>query len=111
MALPARLGSGLINTADSAAVAAVPSNQLYRIVSITLHQPTGSVAKIISIGLNGTSLTAANVRFSQTFVAGQRFAILAVSLVMNATDTLNISASAGANEATYTINGTKELVG
>jgi 2-methylaconitate cis-trans-isomerase PrpF len=100
-------GSGQVNTTDAAAATNV-ANTIGTITSITLQQPAGAVAKTINIAINGTSLTAANVRYNVVFAAGVQSVTIYPGWVLTGTQTINISATAGANEATYHIDGYRD---
>lgn len=110
MALNARLFSGVLAATDTVAISAVAANTVIRINSITLSQPTAAATATVSIAINGTSLTAANVRLLQTLTTGSAQSyILYPGLVLASGDTLNISCSTAA-QTNCTVNGTKDLV-
>lgn len=109
MSLNTRLASGTLAATD-AAIFTNTTGQVTRINTITLSQPTGAATATVSIALNGTSLTAANVRLLQTLTTGSaQTYILAPALVLTGTDTLNASCTTGA-QTNYTVNGIKDLV-
>ena len=59
--------------------------------------------------MNGTSLTAANVRRSLVLPAGPSSGELYPGIVLAAGETFNYSASAGANEAIITVNIDRQI--
>jgi riboflavin synthase alpha subunit len=110
MAINARLFSGVLAATDTVAIAAVAANTVIRVNSITLSQPTGAATATVSIAINGTSLTAANVRMLQTLTTGSaQSVILYPQLVLASGDTLNISCTTAA-QTNCTINGSKEII-
>lgn len=108
MALNAQLFSGVLAATDTVAFT-TPAGQVAKVTSITLEQPAGSVSATISIALNGTSLTAANVRRSILTTAGQFSTEIFPGFVLPAGATINVS-STTATQNKLTINGTKDLV-
>jgi hypothetical protein len=108
MAINQRLVSAQVNTTDTAS-SAIPTGQVAVVRSIIYHQATGAVAKTLNFAVNATSVTAANVRRSIAVPAGQSSAEIYPNLVLAAGETLNFSASAGANEAAITVNISRDL--
>lgn len=106
MALYTQLASSAINTTDTSVN--VPAGEVWMVHSITLQQPAAGLAKNILIALNGTSLTAANVRQTIVFAAGIQNQVIYPGFGLPAGTTINYSASADANVATITINGFKQ---
>lgn len=110
MSVTLPLFSGVLAATDTVAIAAVPTSQVYVVESITLSQPTGAATATVSIAVNGTSLTAANVRLLQTLTTGSaQTYILYPRISLVATNTLNISCTTGA-QTNCTVNGRKEIV-
>lgn len=105
MAFFAQLATGAIGTADTSV--SVPAGETWTVYSITLQQPSTGLSKNIAIALNGTSLTAANVRLRQAFAAGQQSTVLYPGFGLPASTTINYSSDADNNVATITINGFK----
>lgn len=106
MALYTQLASSTILTTDTAV--SVPAGEVWMVHSITLQQPAAGLAKEIAIALNGTSLTAANVKTGATFAAGIQRQTLYPGFGVPAGTTINYSASADTGVATISINGFKQ---
>lgn len=109
MSIAVQLFSGVLAATDTVAIAAVATGQVIRVDTITLSQPTGAATATVSVALNGTSLTAANVRLLQTLTTGSaQTYILTPRFVLDAGDTLNISCSTGA-QTNATVNGVRDV--
>jgi hypothetical protein len=109
MSIPLQLFSGVLAATDTVACT-VPAGQMWRVSSITLSQPTGAATATASVALNGTSLTAANVRLLQTLTTGSAQAYsLFPGFVLPPGTTLNASCTTAA-QTNMTINGTKEVI-
>jgi|SRR3954463_5954896 len=102
------LGTAQINTTD-AAVFTVTAGQVWEITAITITQPTTGVPKNIAIGF-GTTATAANVKWNQAFAAGVQATAFYPSWSLQPAATLNVAASAGANEAVIVVSGFKHPI-
>lgn len=109
MTISTQLFSGILAATDTVAIAAVAAGQVIKVNSITLSQPAGASTATVSIALNGTSLTAANVRLIQLMTGGvPQNVILFPGLILPAAATLNISCTTGA-QTNCTINGTRDV--
>lgn len=106
MALYTQLASSTILTTDTSV--SVPAGEVWMVHSITVQQPAAGLAKEISIGLNGTSLTAGNVRERFTFAAGIQSQTKYPGFGLPAGTTINYSSSADTGVATIVVNGFKQ---
>lgn len=102
------LGTSLVTTGDVALISAIPAGQVWEITAITITQPSTGAAKNVAIGI-GTTATAANVKWNQAVTAGVFATAFYPGWALTATQTLNIVASAGTNEAVITVSGLKHF--
>lgn len=105
---PLVLGTAQINTTD-AAVFTVTAGQVWEITAITITHAAAGVAKNVAIGF-GTTATAANVKWNQAFAAGVANTAFYPGWSLQPAATLNVVASAGANEAVITVSGFKHPI-
>lgn len=109
MSIPLQLFTGVLLNTDTVAFT-VPAGEYYSVDSITLSQPTGAATATVSIALNGTSLTAANVRGLQLLTTGSpQFYTLYPKFALKPGDTLNLSCST-TSQTNCTVNGKKEKI-
>jgi hypothetical protein len=102
------LGTAQINTTD-AALFTVAAGQVWEITAITITQPSTAGAKNVAIGF-GTTATAANVKWNQALLAGVQGVAFYPGWSLQPAATLNVAASAGANEAIIVVSGIKHPI-
>lgn len=107
--IPLTLASGAVDTTDEAVIT-VPAGEVWEITSITFSQPSTGLAKKIRLGF-GTTATAINVKYTIDMPAGEYAApVFYPSWALVAAATLNLSASADDDVATYVVSGYKYKV-
>lgn len=102
------LGTAQVNTSD-AALFTVAAGQIWEITAITITHPSTGVVKNVLIGF-GTTATAANVKWNQALTAGVFATAFYPGWSLQPAATLNVVASAGANEAIITVSGIKHPI-
>lgn len=105
MSTPAPLAQAVVGAAD-AAIFTNNAAVITTVAAITLHQPVGSSAKVISVGI-GTTATPANVQYSVSFPAGQQSTTIYPGWVLTGTQTINVSDAVGA-QANIKVSGFKD---
>lgn len=100
-------GVALANTTPATVFTNV-AGQVTRVTNITIAQGTAAVAKTVrvSIGADGVGTRTLEV----TLAAGVSYQAFSPGWVLTGTQTIQLSATAGSNEAVCSINGYKDLV-
>lgn len=100
-------GVALANTTPATVFTNV-TGQVTKVASVTIAQGSAAVAKTVrlSIGADGVGTRVLEVALPAGVYETQRFP----GWVLTGTQTIQLSASAGSNEAVCTLNGSKDLI-
>lgn len=104
-----RIGPTAITNANVALGSAVPAGQAFKIATLLIQQPAGSVSKTIKVAI-GTTATAANVVRTILLAAGLVNYTEAPGLVVKAGEQINVICDLGTTEAVIEFNGARDIV-